>query len=80
MQPVVAEALGRHELAVAAHLDDATVGESHDGSGALMANPPPMHLTNKPTITTGLRGVPHGACDDASHPTRTTPAPQIAPS
>jgi hypothetical protein len=32
----VAEALGRHELVVAAHLDDATVGESHDGRGALM--------------------------------------------
>jgi hypothetical protein len=30
------EALGRHELVVAAHLDDATVGESHDGRGALM--------------------------------------------
>ena len=33
-----------------------------------------------PTITTGLRGVPPGADDDASRPTRTTPAPQIAPS
>ena len=28
---VVAEALGRHELVVAAHVDNATVGESHDG-------------------------------------------------
>src|SRR4029453_12634848 len=33
-----------------------------------------------PTIATGLRGVPPGAGDDASRPTRTTPAPQIAPS
>ena len=33
-----------------------------------------------PTITTGLRGVPCGAGDDASRPTRTTPAPQTAPS
>ena len=34
----------------------------------------------RPTITTGLRGVPPGADDDASRPTRTTPAPQRPPS
>jgi len=34
-----------------------------------------MHFLNKPTITTGLRGVPPATGDDASHPTRTTPAP-----
>jgi hypothetical protein len=32
----VAEALGRHELVVAAHLDNTTVGDGHDGRGALM--------------------------------------------
>ena len=37
----------RHELVVAAHLDDATVSESHDGRERSWANPPPMHLTNK---------------------------------
>jgi hypothetical protein len=36
----VAAALGRHELVVAAHLDDATVGECHDGRGALMGQSP----------------------------------------
>jgi hypothetical protein len=47
------------------------------------AHAPTLHLSTPPatpTITTGLRGVPPGAGDDASHPTRTTPAPQIAPS
>jgi hypothetical protein len=29
------------------------------------ANPAPMHFPNKPTMTTGLRGVRRGAGDDA---------------
>jgi hypothetical protein len=61
----VAEALGRHELVVAAHVDDATVGESHDDGGALMGHPRPMRFTKKPTISSGLRGVRRGAGDDA---------------
>jgi hypothetical protein len=35
----MAEALGRHELVVAAHLDDATVGDGHDDGGARMGHP-----------------------------------------
>jgi hypothetical protein len=47
------------------------------------AHAPLLHLSTPPTtptITTGLRGVPPGADDDASRPTRTTPAPQTPPS
>jgi hypothetical protein len=44
---VVAEALGRHELVVAAHLDDATVGDGHDDGERSWANPAPMHIPNK---------------------------------
>jgi hypothetical protein len=56
-----------------------SAGGADDG-GALIGQSSAMHFPNKPTITTGLHGVPPGADDDASHPTRTTPAPQRAPS
>ena len=46
---VVAAALGRHELVVAAHLEDATVARATMAGERSWANPAPMpmHIPNK---------------------------------